>query len=143
MDDDLITRAVSLAATAHGRQKDKGGSAYILHPMRIAYRCKTDDERIVAMLHDVCEDGAVFRINPALIKDIFPLNIADAVDAITRKDCETYMEYISRCYENDLAKKVKILDLEDNMNILRIGNLKDDDVERLNKYKKAYKFLTE
>lgn len=143
MDDDLITRAVSLSATAHGRQKDKGGSAYIMHPMRIACRCKTDDERIVAMLHDVTEDGAVCAINHALIKDIFPAHIADAVEAITRKDGETYMAYIGRCSENVLAKKVKILDLEDNMNVLRLGSLKDEDVARLNKYKKAYRFLTE
>lgn len=137
----LIASAMEIAATVHKHQLDKGGQAYIMHPCRIACKCATDEQIIVAFLHDVIEDGQPYIQEEFFRADCFPQNIKDAVDAITRREGESYMQYIKRCAENDIAKAVKILDLEDNMNIQRLGELKDEDIARLNKYKKAYKYL--
>ena len=46
-----------IAATAHEHQVDKAGEPYILHPLCLLARAQTDDERIVALLHDVVEDS--------------------------------------------------------------------------------------
>lgn len=54
-----------------------------------------------------------------------PSEVADAVEALTRKDNETYLGFILRVMDNPLAVKVKMADLEDNMMSLEEGSLKD------------------
>jgi len=54
-----LERAVAIAAQAHAGQRDKAGEPYILHPLRVMLRMATDELQIVAVLHDVLEDGAL------------------------------------------------------------------------------------
>jgi len=54
-----LTRAIHIASEAHKNQKDKVGKPYITHVMRVMERCKSDDEKIVAVLHDVVEDTEI------------------------------------------------------------------------------------
>lgn len=98
---------------AHEHQVDKAGNPYFLHPFSIMYHCKNDNQRIVALLHDVLEDSEL--INPMDILANFGQEIFDAVVAMTRGKGETYSDYISRISTNKLAKSVKILDLKDNL----------------------------
>jgi (p)ppGpp synthase/HD superfamily hydrolase len=51
-----LERAIAIAAKAHAGQVDKAGAPYVLHPLRIMLRKSSIDERIVAVLHDVCEN---------------------------------------------------------------------------------------
>jgi (p)ppGpp synthase/HD superfamily hydrolase len=51
-----LERAIIIAAEGHAGVKDKAGAPYILHPLRMMLRLSSPDERIVAVLHDVCED---------------------------------------------------------------------------------------
>jgi len=51
-----LERAIAIAAEAHAGQVDKAGAPYILHPLRMMLSVSSIDERIVAVLHDVCED---------------------------------------------------------------------------------------
>lgn len=57
----LLGKAIAIAATAHQSATDKGGKAYILHPLRVMMRLRTDDEELmqIAVLHDVVEDSPV------------------------------------------------------------------------------------
>ena len=48
--------AIQIAAEGHKGQKDKAGASYILHPLRMMMRLKTEAEMITAILHDVVED---------------------------------------------------------------------------------------
>lgn len=52
-----IEDAINIAVNAHRGQRDKGGQPYILHPLRVMLAAQNDDERIVAVLHDVVEDS--------------------------------------------------------------------------------------
>jgi phage FluMu protein gp41 len=52
-----------------------------------------------------------------------------------------YIDYIVRISKNEIATKVKIADIEDNMNISRLQKVTTKDLERLNKYIQAYKYL--
>ena len=55
----MLNKALNIAYKAHIGQLDKGGSPYILHPVRVALHCQTEDEKIVALLHDVVEDTSI------------------------------------------------------------------------------------
>ena len=56
---DLYDKALQIAIKAHKGQKDKSGREYIMHPIRVAERCKDPRAKIVALLHDVIEDTDV------------------------------------------------------------------------------------
>lgn len=130
-----LEEAISLALSAHSGQRDKGGNPYILHPLRVMSRMVGEDHQIAAVLHDVVEDGDV-TIDQ--IAEGFGWNVADAVDALTRRDGEDYMAFIDRCAANPIAAKVKMADLEDNMDIRRLGRaLTDEDARRQAKYSRA------
>ncbi|PSB29764.1 HD domain-containing protein [Chlorogloea sp. CCALA 695] len=52
-----LTKAISIATSAHKNQVDKGGKPYIEHPLRVMKQMMSDAARIVAVLHDVIEDS--------------------------------------------------------------------------------------
>lgn len=136
----IFEKALHIAQKAHNGQTDKAGKPYILHPIRVAQRCNTDTERIVALLHDVIEDTEITPNN--LYSAGFTKTIVDAVLSVTRREYESYFKFIKRCSLNPIGRIVKIHDLEDNMDITRLESLTERDVKRLNKYLKAYKYLT-
>ena len=137
-----LERAIQIAVEAHAGAKDRGGKAYILHPISVMMRCETDEEKIVAILHDVVEDTDwTFG---ALREEGFTDTIIEALKTVTKhSDDEDYDEFIQRSSKNEIGRKVKIADLRENLDVTRIGKLTDKDIERINKYKRALKTLTE
>lgn len=51
-----LQRAIEIATLAHQGQVDKSGNDYIGHPLRVMEMGRTEDERIVGVLHDVVEN---------------------------------------------------------------------------------------
>lgn len=115
----MIGKALQMAYSAHNDQIDKGGLPYIQHPIRVALNCHTDDEKIVALLHDVVEDTDITMQD--LQQAGFDSHIIDAIIAITKNEDEDYMQFIKRLSKNNLALSVKINDLKDNMDIRRLN----------------------
>ncbi len=138
---ELLERAARLCLTAHRGQVDKAGKAYFMHPMRVAMSCATDEERIVAMLHDVIEDTELTA--ESLLCQGFPKDIVDAVISVTRNEGEIYEEFIERCVVNPIGRNVKLRDLEDNMNLLRLESVDEAMTERFNRYLKAHRRLSQ
>ena len=134
-----LTRAIDIAITAHQGLKDKVGKPYITHVMRVMERCKTEEEKIVAALHDVVEDTSTTIDD--LRKEGFSEKVLAAVAAITKNKGESKSHYIGRVRKNPLAIRVKLNDLEDNMDIRRLPKISDSDVERLSKYLQIYRML--
>ena len=132
--------AITLAAEAHNGQKDKNGAPYILHPLRVMARVQSDTEKIAAVLHDTIEDTD-YTIEKLREKG-YSEQVLEAIDCLTKRDGEDYDEYLTRSMSNLIAQKVKIADLEDNMDIRRFDVLKEEDLKRLNKYLGAWKLLT-
>ncbi len=139
--DNLLEKALRIAGKAHKGQVDKAGDPYIFHPIRVSNRCLTNEERIVALLHDVIEDADITFEH--LLAEGFPRNIVDAIVSVTRNKDESYDEFIKRARLNPIGRIVKIHDLEDNMDITRLKNITENDISRLNKYIRAYKYLKE
>jgi (p)ppGpp synthase/HD superfamily hydrolase len=133
--------AIVLATNAHRGQRDRNDEPYIMHPIRVMAQLWGNDERMVAVLHDVIEDTDVTL--DELRKAGYPGHIVDAVDAISRrKDSnEPYSQYVLRVRENPLATKVKIADLQDNANLGRLPKVEAFDLRRLDRYNRALQYL--
>ena len=136
----MLHKAIQIATEAHKGQLDKSGKDYIGHPLRVMEMGKTEEEKIVGVLHDVVEDTSwTFE---ALEAEGFSPEIIAALRCVTKlSENENYDDFIERVKKNPLAVAVKINDLSDNMDIRRLPYLSDKDVKRLKKYLKAYKKL--
>lgn len=135
-----LERAIAIACDAHKGQKDKYGAPYILHVLRVMTAGRTEEEKIVGVLHDVVEDTDwTFE---ALQKEGFSGDVLAALRCVTKEsEEEDYDAFTARVKTNALAVRVKLADLTDNMDIRRMPEVKEKDVPRLNKYLKAYKEL--
>lgn len=135
----MLEKAIELAVKMHKGQKDKGGSCYIEHPLRVMLSLETEEEKIVGVLHDVIEDCECTKED--LIELGFSLRIAEAVEGLSRRENESYMEFIERCSLDELLRNVKLKDIKDNKNLNRIPNPTEEDFRRIEKYEKAEKLL--
>ncbi len=135
-----LGRAVAIAAEAHQLQTDKAGAPYILHPLRVMQRMNTETEQIAAVLHDVVEDSA-WTIEQ-LRAEGFSEEVLAAIDCLTTHEGESYDEFILRASSNPLARKVKLADLEDNLDLRRLGKLTEKDLQRIQKYHRVWQSLT-
>lgn len=131
----MLNKAIEIAAIAHTGQVDKAGAPYILHPIRIMLTRENELEQICAVLHDVVEDSD-FTFEE-LRKQGFSEKVIDVLDCLTKRDGESYNEFIGRVLKNETACQVKLADINDNMNLTRIKNPSEKDRERIAKYKKA------
>ena len=135
----LLQKAEALATQAHAGQVDKAGVPYIEHPRTVADSLLDWEEKIVAWLHDVCEDTP-WTVE-MLHEQGFPPHICHAIDLMTRKSDVPYGQYLTALRQDRLARNVKLMDLSHNMDIDRIPQPTDRDYKRLEKYKKARQFL--
>ncbi len=134
-----IERAIAIAAEAHAGQRDKAGQPYVLHCLRVMLRVETEEERIAAVLHDLLEDTDWRRED--LLREGFPSLVVDAIVALTRQDGESYEAFVRRAGSNPIARRVKLADLEDNMDLSRIPSPSAKDHARIKKYQEAYRLL--
>lgn len=135
-----LDTALSIAVSEFSGRKDKAGEPYILHLLRVMLAMDTEEEMIVAVLHDLLED--IPDWTEQRLRDIgMKTHLVEAIVCLTRKkDSEIYSDYIERVDDCPLAKKVKIADLKDNLS--RIYNLDSDTIGRLSyRYFSALKFL--
>jgi len=107
----------------------------------VMLRTGNDNERICGVLHDVIEDTS---INTNMLREEgSSSDVLDALDALTKQQGESYDDFISRVLYNDIACRVKLADLADNMDLSRLQNPSEEDFQRVEKYKKAVKRIQE
>ena len=135
-----LERAIEIAQEAHKGVKDKRGHDYIHHPIRVMHAMSNDQEKIVAILHDVAEDSD--WTFDRLKEEGFEDSAIESLRCVTKySEEEDYQEFIKRAATNKIATKVKIADIEDNLDLSRLGTLTEKDLTRIEKYKKALKYL--
>jgi (p)ppGpp synthase/HD superfamily hydrolase len=131
--------AIKISKKSHKDKKDKIGKPQFDHPSRVMDNVDELNEKKVAIMHDVLEDTST------TLKDLrkcgFDDEILEAVDAISRREGEHYFDYISRVSNNELATKVKIADLIDNMHWDYPTPEEKDGL--MKRYRKALRILTE
>ncbi len=131
-----IEHALQIAIKAHEHQKDRYGQPYIFHPMRLMIQMDTPEEKIAAILHDTVEDSDITLQD--LANKGFSATVLQTVDHLTRRKEETYSEYINRLKDHAMARKIKIADLEDNMDLRRLTKFDDKSRQRLERYHEAW-----
>jgi (p)ppGpp synthase/HD superfamily hydrolase len=135
----ILDAAVALACRVHEGQVDKSGKPYILHPLRLMLKFEDVDEQVVSVLHDVVEDGDV------TLEELRELGVSSAavaaIDCLSKREGELYEDFIARIKPNDLARRVKIADIRDNMDLTRLPQVSDKDLQRVAKYHRALREL--
>jgi len=135
----LTKKAIRIAFDAHKEHTDKTGLPYIFHPFHLAEQMETEDEVIVALLHDVVEDSNI------TLEDLrargFSENVMEAVSLLTHDNGVEYMDYIEKIKSNPLAVKVKLADLRHNSDVTRLDEIDDKASARIEKYNVAMSAL--
>lgn len=127
-----LEHALEIAATAHRGQTNKAGEPFILHPLRVMLACSGPDERIVAVLHDVVEKSD-WTLD-ALREEGLEEQLVAAVDAMTRRENETYSGFVDRAAAHPISRPVKIADLRDNLAMTQSEKASQEDRKKAEKY---------
>ena len=134
-----LEKAIEIATKAHTGQTRKDGSPYILHPLTIMFNVNTIEEKMVAVLHDVVEDTDVTL--EEIAAEGFSPEVIEGVRLMTHTQDLSYEDYIERLKNNTIARKVKLADMRNNIQLLPIPEIKDKDLERCRKYHRFIRYL--
>ena len=130
---------INLAVEAHRGRRDKLGRPYILHPLRLMSRLSTPVEQMAALLHDVIADSDLsiddFRERG------YEAEIIEALDRLNRRDDESFDAFMARISENAVARRVKIADLADNLDLTNWSEIGEPERERLVRYRRGWETL--
>lgn len=132
-----LAQAISIATEAHYGQFDRSGKPYILHPLHLMSQLLYDTKlATIAVLHDVIEDSQWTIME--LTEKGFSGRILDAVHLLTHQPSDSYETYIEKIATNYDAIRVKRKDLEHNSDITRLKVVTKKDLDRIEKYHKAF-----
>ena len=138
MSTEKLDLAIALAKYAHKGQVDKAGMPYINHPLAVADMVDGENNKIVAVLHDVLEDT---NVKASTIQNLFGNEVSYPLIVLTHNNEESYDDYINRVANNETARIVKLADLQHNMDLSRLPTVTEKDLKRKRKYEKAYQYL--
>ena len=109
----LILKSLEIAKKAHkGQYRRDGQTPYIEHPIVVADKFESPIMQSIALLHDVIEDSDI-TIEDLSRQDI-PFVVINAVNMLTKRNDEKYLDYILRIKNNPFATLVKIEDIKHN-----------------------------
>lgn len=134
-----LEHAIALAVEAHRGQRDKAGQPYVLHVLRVVLAVDGELEQMAAALHDVVEDTPITFAQ--LRERGYPEAVVSAVEHLTRQDGESYQAFVDRAATHPIARKVKLADIEDNLDLRRIAEPTERDLARLRRYRQAWERL--
>jgi (p)ppGpp synthase/HD superfamily hydrolase len=136
-----VEDAIALAAKAHRGQRyaSPEGEPYVFHPLRLMLRFTDPVEQMASVLHDVIEDTDLTIDD--LVEAGYTTEVVAVIDCLTHRDDETYDDYIDRVARNDVARRVKIADVNENLaNNRRLPN-SPANTERIGRYTRALERL--
>lgn len=139
----MLSKMIAIVSANFNGVLDKGGKPYILHCLRVMDSVKHLGPEVmqIAVGHDLVEDTDVTL--DYLKEQGFSDRVIEAIKLLTHDQAMSYDVYIKRLSFNDDAKAVKKADLRDNSNISRLKGLRQKDFERLEKYNRAYQYLSD
>ena len=134
-------KALKLCFEAHKDQLDNSGMPYVFHPFHLAEQMESEECTVVALLHDVVEDTDL------TIEDLkamgFSNEVTDAITLMTHEEGVEYMDYVKEIKNNEIARKVKLVDLKHNSDLSRLDIVDENALKRREKYLKAMALLEE
>lgn len=138
--EEQLEEAIKLASIKYYGQVDKANKPYILHLLYVMNNVSDLNVKIVGILHDILEDTDITRND--LLNYGFSEDIVISVEVLTKSKNQKYMEYIENIKSNNIARKVKLIDLKHNMDLTRLSEISDEDLKRTMKYFEAYEKLS-
>lgn len=136
----MLKRAVEIARKTFEDMVDEHGKPYIEHTMRVISKMDTEEERLVAALHDVVEDSEISLRD--LQGEGFSHEVIEAVGMLTKRTDMTYFDYIDDISCSPLATKVKIAEIEDNKDEKRVSRMSFQTYNRDMRAERALKILS-
>ncbi|MGM9858904.1 MAG: GTP pyrophosphokinase [Bacilli bacterium] len=134
----MLKEALEICYNAHKNQVDKANKPYILHPIYVALNCETEEQKIVALLHDVVEDT---NITLDYLANFFDSKIIEAIRCVTKEEGYDIHEYYQRIKNNEIARVVKMNDLLHNSDLSRLSVITEKDIKRKEKYEIYLRYL--
>jgi (p)ppGpp synthase/HD superfamily hydrolase len=138
----MIQTALQIVKRAFDGKVDKAGKPYIGHLLRVqqtvAAHGGNENQQTVALLHDLLEDTDWTEED---LSAQFPPEVVQAVVVLTKQKGQNYEDYLALVKDCADAIPVKLADLKDNMDLTRLSELTEKDMERVKKYHKAFRFL--
>lgn len=138
----MLDKMIAIVSDAFVGKKDKGGQPYILHCLHVMNQMpeNDDDLRQIAVGHDLIEDTNWTA--DRLLALGFSHRVVYGIHILTHTKDMSYDDYIKRISTNPDAVKVKLADLKHNSDITRMKGLRKKDFDRLEKYHRAYAYLS-
>ncbi len=140
----MLGVALALVTEAFKHRVDKGGIPYALHCIHVMLTCglKDEDELIAALLHDIVEDIPYITIE--YLRNMgFSERTLKILELLTHDPADDYLEvYIKKIAYNYAATQIKLADLRHNSDITRIKGVRKKDFDRIEKYHKAFIYLS-
>lgn len=115
----MLQKAIEVATEALKGKEDGNGRPYVEHALRVMEKMSTEEEKIVAVLHDVLEDSEWSARDLSALG--FSKTVVDGVEQLTKRRDMTYYEYIEDISCSELASKVKIAEVLDNQDVVRVN----------------------
>ena len=116
-----LSAAIEFETAALAEKVDDKGSPYINHALRVMERMDTEEEKMAAVLHDVVEDTEI------TLQDLcdagFSREVVETVEILTKRLDMTYFDYIDDIHWSETASKIKIAEIEDNLDIMRVKKM--------------------
>lgn len=117
----MLEYAMEIAKKSVGAMTGPDGKSYLEHALRVMAQMDTDEEKAVALLHDVVEDSDV------TLKELkeagIPYRVVQAVGQLTKRPDITYFDYIEDISCSALAAKVKAAEIRDNLDAVRVAKM--------------------
>ena len=117
----MLQKAIDFATKALEGKKDHGGQPMIAHALRMMDRVNTEEEKIIAVLHDVVEEGGCSFHE--LKEAGFGQTVLEGVDVLTRRPNMKYFDYIDDISTNPMAARVKLAEMAENKDQDRVNKL--------------------
>ena len=143
------TLALQCAKQAHEGElrsvgPDTGLSYFDTHILRVV-KAVSERAKPAAAIHDVVEGDRGITLDGLRSTEQFSEVTLEAVELLTRRDAETYFEYIDRIVKSggdtrslEIAREVKLADLVDNFITLPHGSLRKRYLKAIHLLTKSY-----
>ena len=136
----MLEKALLLIETYFKGKVDKAGKPYTNHLIAVSEQVDSEEDKIVALLHDIIEDT---DISIEELNRVIPMKLIERILLLTHDPKCTYDEYITNILDcGDIhVIRIKMADMWHNMDLSRLDIITTKDLQRFKKYRDYYKKL--
>jgi|GEM_PF-4279613 len=135
---DNTIKAMQLTYKQHRDHIDKQGIPFCFRLFALAEKMRNEKQICTALLSSIMATG----ITREQLEEEFGSEIAEAIETLYQNK-QNYDDYIQKIASNDLARKVKIADLQEKIALLTKDEMSEDEKRKLETYRHYFVFLSD